>query len=112
MSNESKCWYVYCLQTISLPTRHYIGATVDLDRRLQQHNGVLKGGAKRTSQRPGDWQRICYVSGFQNENEALSFEWHWKRFSKKAKWSMLEGLTVCLEWAKEKRFGALEVMYE
>ncbi len=76
-------WVVYCLSTID-SSATYIGATVDPDRRLRQHNGEISGGARATGRRPGEWQRICYVSGFKDKHEALSFEWHWKRASKGA----------------------------
>uniref|UniRef100_A0A6C0DPM9 GIY-YIG domain-containing protein n=1 Tax=viral metagenome TaxID=1070528 RepID=A0A6C0DPM9_9ZZZZ len=98
-------WYVYCLATYNAPICTYIGATVDRDRRLRQHNGELKGGAKKTSMRKGDWYRVCSVSGFTDSHKALSFEWHWKQFSRKLQGTPLEkrekGLKICLEWASK-----------
>jgi structure-specific endonuclease subunit SLX1 len=79
----SNSWFVYCLATAEEPVRTYIGATVDVDRRLQQHNGQRSGGAKATRARPGEWYRVCYVSGFKDNHDALSFEWHWKHASHK-----------------------------
>ena len=107
-------WCVYCLATIVAPIYTYIGATIDIDRRLSQHNGEKSGGAKATSVRGGEWYRICYVSGFIDNHEALSFEWHWKRFSKKHKGCdplvrRQRGLDDCLEWCKNKE---LVVIYE
>lgn len=65
---------VYLLAAV---TRTYVGATQDLERRLRQHNGELKGGAKYTkSQRP--WRVVLVVCGFRNFSEALMFEWAWK----------------------------------
>lgn len=54
----------------------YNGYTVNLDRRLRQHNGVLKGGAKAT-RRHTNWQFLAVVSceGF-TKHTALSCEWH------------------------------------
>jgi predicted GIY-YIG superfamily endonuclease len=97
--------YVYCLATLNDPVRTYIGATVDLDRRLAQHNGVLVGGAHATSGRGGEWYRVCHVRGFVDWREALSFEWHWKRFSKGHGDPLTRrrrGLDACLEWSKNK----------
>lgn len=111
-------WVVYCLATVEEPVQTYIGATIDVNRRLNQHNqGCKKGGAKATSRRPNCWQRICYVEGFADNHQALSFEWHWKHFSKKLPGDPLtrrqKGLDKCCEWAKE-RWPAtvLKVVYE
>jgi predicted GIY-YIG superfamily endonuclease len=73
-------WSVYCLETESEPSRTYIGATMDVNRRLKQHNGLLSGGARATSGR--QWTRVCHVTGFPHERAALQFEWKWKHVSK------------------------------
>ena len=106
-------WVVYCLATYAEPIYTYIGATIDADRRLAQHNGEKSGGARATGVRKGEWYRVCHVRGFLDNHEALSFEWHWKYYSKKQKGPPLtrrqKGLDACLEWSKNKE---LEVMYE
>ena len=106
---------VYCLATVNTPILTYIGATVDGDRRLRQHNGELVGGAKATHKRPLGWYRVCYVRGFSTWNAALSFEWHWKRFSKGVKGDALVrrqgGLDKTLAWGATKGME-LEVVYE
>jgi putative endonuclease len=40
-------WLVYVLLS-SDETRTYVGVTVELERRVDQHNGALPGGAKST----------------------------------------------------------------
>ena len=108
-------WYVYCLATLEEPVQTYIGATVDLDRRLNQHNGELVGGAKATSRRPAQWYRVCYVEGFETKIQTLQFEWRWKFFSRKQKGNPLErrqkGLEETLAWAKEKGFPHLNLNF-
>lgn len=72
-------FYVYLLECTSGAT--YVGATVDLDRRLRQHNKEIKGGAKATSAKvvKGEtWKRVCYVENFPDWSAALQFEWAWK----------------------------------
>jgi predicted GIY-YIG superfamily endonuclease len=107
-------WHVYCLQTLEPPFQTYVGATVDLDRRLAQHNGILKGGARRTKTRPNGWRRVCSVAGFQDNHQALSFEWHWKHFSRrKAGGNREQGLEMCLSWFAKQHPGVpLTVNYE
>ena len=59
--------------------RTYVGATLYLDRRLRQHNGEIRGGARQTSRGEGVWVLACKVSGFRTFNEALKFEYAWRR---------------------------------
>ena len=73
-------WKVYLLRSTK-DYRTYVGATLDVDRRLKQHNGQLSGGARATA--GGQWTRVCHITGFPHERSALQFEWAWKHFSKK-----------------------------
>ena len=104
-------WYVYLLSTVNEPTRTYVGATIDVNRRLQQHNGILSGGARATSRVPGGWYRVCYVKGHESKREALRFEWWWKRRSAKLPGSPLERRRVALEQMISEMAG-LEVVFE
>ena len=81
-------WYCYCL--ISDSGKTYIGATVDLDHRLRQHNGEIKGGARATSMEPGKWRRVCHVSGFPDNHSALQFEWRWKQLSRQKSYAHMD----------------------
>jgi len=77
--------FVYLLVTSS-HSNTYVGATIDLDRRLRQHNKEIKGGAHATSAKvkQGEiWERVCYVSGFPDWSAALQFEWRWKQITRK-----------------------------
>lgn len=53
----------------------YAGISTDVDRRLRQHNGEIRGGARYTTGRGPGWKHLCVVRGFQNQNQALMFEW-------------------------------------
>ena len=62
----------------------YIGATVDLDRRLRQHNKEIKGGAHATGIRVAQglqWKRACSVA-LPEWRTALQFEWRWKQLGR------------------------------
>ena len=69
-----KEWVCYILQSESSPTSTYVGATVDMKRRIRQHNGEIKGGARRTRMRR-PWNIFAIVSGFPDKISALQFEW-------------------------------------
>ena len=76
--------FVYLL--VSTNGNTYVGATVDLVRRLRQHNKEIKGGAHATGMRVSNgeiWERAAYISGFPNWQAALQFEWRWKQISRK-----------------------------
>lgn len=68
-------WHCYLLASTD-DQRTYIGATIDPDRRLQQHNGQKAGGAAATRGR--QWRRVALVSHFPDDTAALQFEWAWK----------------------------------
>lgn len=76
--------YCYLLSTED-ERQTYVGAAVDVDRRLRQHNRELAGGARATGIRVaqgGVWQRICYVTGIPEWRSALQIEWRWKQLGR------------------------------
>ena len=78
-----KSFFVYLL--VSSDDATYVGATVDLNHRLRQHNKEIKGGAHATSSRVNKghtWTRACHVAGFPDWPAALQFEWRWKHLSR------------------------------
>lgn len=78
---EAKPWFCYMLCSDD-GCRTYVGATVDPDRRLRQHNGEISGGARATHGR--HWSRRFLVAGFTDERDALRFEWRWKYLTRQA----------------------------
>ena len=80
-------FFVYLLySSASSGQQTYVGATVDLDHRLRQHNKEIKGGAKATSiqvEKGNTWERVCHVTGFPTWQAALQFEWRFKQLSRK-----------------------------
>ena len=76
-------FFVYFIESTNGST--YIGATVNLDKRIRQHNKEIKGGATATSIKVNQgeaWTYVCYVENFPTWNEALKFEWRWKQISR------------------------------
>ena len=53
----------------------YAGVSPDPERRLRQHNGEIKGGAKYTTSKGIGWKHICLISGFKTKIQAMQFEW-------------------------------------
>jgi structure-specific endonuclease subunit SLX1 len=76
-------FYCYLLYTDAGQT--YVGATVDVDRRLRQHNKEISGGARATGIRVEqglDWKRACYIQGIPEWRTALQIEWRWKQIGR------------------------------
>jgi len=69
-------YYCYLLRSTSHPNHTYIGITNNLNRRLDQHNGVLSGGAKATRKHK-DWCAVKTVK-LPDKSQALKFEYQAK----------------------------------
>jgi len=81
---KENAFFVYILECTDGST--YVGATVDLNHRLRQHNKEIKGGAHATSMKVAQghqWQRVCHIAGFPTWPCALQFEWALKFQSRK-----------------------------
>ena len=79
--SESPLWYCYMLASTDRK-KTYVGATVNPDRRLRQHNGEISGGARATKGR--SWRRVFLIGQFASEVPALKFEWRWKYLTRQA----------------------------
>lgn len=64
-------WDVYILEKDSYT---YVGVSPDPQRRLRQHNGEMKGGARYTTSKGTGWKQVCVISGC-NKIQALQMEW-------------------------------------
>lgn len=65
---------LYLLEN-TLNNRTYVGITNNLDRRIRQHNGIIKGGAKYTHNFKGlgEWKYFMHISNL-TKSESLSLE--------------------------------------
>ena len=84
------CYIVYSPSK----NRTYIGYTVEPTRRIRQHNGIIKGGAKATSV-ANDWKFLSIITSssptFTNIL-ALSIEWNLKHPSGKRRDTSYKGI--------------------
>jgi predicted GIY-YIG superfamily endonuclease len=77
-------FFVYLLLCSDNST--YVGSTIDLERRLRQHNKEIKGGAIVTGAKVSNgqiWVRVAHVENFPDWQAALQFEWRWKQLSRR-----------------------------
>lgn len=74
---SDKSHWVYILRNKDKTKNNtYCGYTNNPGKRLKQHNGELKGGAKTTNGK--QWEYMLLITGFVSINSALSFEWKLK----------------------------------
>ncbi|MBQ1330464.1 MAG: GIY-YIG nuclease family protein [Desulfovibrio sp.] len=89
---EAPGWKVYLLRCADGTL--YCGSTVDLERRLAQHNGEAPGGARYTRSR-----RPCELACFApcpDRSSAMKLEAQIKRLARKDKIAALEGRLTLL----------------
>ena len=85
----SSNWQLYLLLS-SDSKRTYVGVTTNLERRLQQHNGLLPGGAKTTrSGRP--WRLLRSRGGYPDRSTAQSAEACLKQLNRDKRVDYFEG---------------------
>ncbi len=84
--NDQNNWMVYILECCDKSL--YCGITNNIERRLKQHSGELKGGAKYTlSRRPCN---LVYLETSANRKEALIREFEIKQMSKSQKRELIK----------------------
>lgn len=81
-------YYCYLLKNNTEEHKNltYNGFTVNLDRRIRQHNQIIKGGALYTKKYGNKtWEIYAYITGFPNKINALQCEWRIKHPDNKKK---------------------------
>jgi putative endonuclease len=71
--------YVYLLESLSAPERHYVGGTMDLKKRFAEHN---PGESPHTSKFV-PWRLVTYLA-FSDHKKADTFEAYLKTGSGRA----------------------------
>lgn len=92
--SNSKEYIVYCIHNNLKYT--YIGITNNFQRRIRQHNGEIKGGAKYT-RRYRPWKVIFTIHGLKSKREVLQLEWAIKHRRRKG-YSGIKGRIRTLEY--------------
>ena len=72
LSGNNSQWICYLIANNNYT---YVGVTPTPEKRLRQHNGEIKGGAKYTTSKGPGWKHICIIKGFHNKIQAMQFEW-------------------------------------
>lgn len=83
---KDRNWFIYVV--VCFDNSLYCGITTDIERRLNQHNGHIKGGAKYTrSRRPVKliWNDFC-----NSRSDALKKEYAFKKMSRKNKLKFID----------------------
>lgn len=69
-------YLVYCIRAHATSNKTYVGCTNNWKRRLRQHRGIIKGGARFT-RGCATWMPIFHVCGL-TKREALQLEFSMK----------------------------------
>lgn len=72
---------MYVVYLLKCDNFSYVGMTNNIFKRLRQHNGEIKGGARYTSKR-NQWYPVLIIDGFQDMKSAMQCEWRLKRGKK------------------------------
>lgn len=80
-------YYVYLVRCAD--NSLYCGWTIDIERRMEAHNGLISGGAKYTrGRRP---VTLVYSESFHNKQDAQRREYAIKQMTKTKKLQLIEG---------------------
>ena len=85
MPAKHELYFVYIVECSD--KTYYIGKTFDLDKRLNQHNGLLPGGAKYTASRKP--VKLVYMEMFREQTLALKREWQMKQLTRQQKEALI-----------------------
>ncbi len=72
-------YYVYIIRSISNPQQIYVGRTINLEKRLSNHNA----GTTPYTKRYKPWELLVQI-GFKDEIKAIAFEQYLKSGSGRA----------------------------
>ncbi len=83
---DTDVWHVYILECADGSL--YTGVTLDLDRRLHEHNNTKKGAAYTRARRPVE--RV-YATEYETRSLAQKAEWAIKKWPRRHKLALIAG---------------------
>lgn len=90
-------WYIYIV--VCCDDSFYCGITTNLEKRLKQHNGLIKGGAKYTrSRRPC---RYVYTKKASDRSDASKKEYQIKQLNRSKKKELINQEKLRLQQVQE-----------
>ncbi len=78
-------WYVYMVECND--GSYYTGITVDLDRRVNEHNNSPKGSKYTKARRP---VKLVYYENVNDRSLASKLEAAWKKYPRNMKTAMID----------------------
>ena len=75
--------YVYILQSLKYPEKHYVGCTNNVIERLKRHNAGKSDSQSRHSSMYAPWKLVVQI-GFEDKAKAFAFEKYLKSGSGRA----------------------------
>ena len=78
-------WYLYVL--LCADGTYYTGVTTEMDRRLAEHNGSVRGAKYTRTRRP---VRLVYCRAYEDRSSAQKAEHAFKRYSHAQKKQIVE----------------------
>jgi predicted GIY-YIG superfamily endonuclease len=88
--------FVYIIKGINCngKIKYYIGYTINLFKRIRQHNCEITGGAKAT--KGYKWQYYMIFANLKNNIQGLQLEWRLKHSTKKK--GIINKINACISY--------------
>lgn len=85
-STDTEVWHVYVVECADGSL--YTGVTVDLERRLHEHNNTKRGAAYTRARRPVS---LRFDTPYASRSDAQKAEWAIKRWTRRKKLELIQG---------------------
>lgn len=106
---SEKPWKLYIIENGPFS---YCGVSPDPVRRLRQHNGEIRGGAKYTTSKSPNWKHVCIIEGFPTKIESMQLEWAIKNCPPKRKGGIDNRIRKMFKTLNKKRWTSYAPLAE